>query len=80
MTTCKTCKHWFTDDPEQVIISGRGICLLANSVQSDDGRRTMSSEDSQAHALTTVAASFGYHMAINQLETTAEFGCNQFES
>ena len=75
---CKDCKHWFTDDPSQIQIAGRGICLRANCVQRDD-HRTMANESSQAHALTTIASAFGYKMAINQLETTAEFGCNQFE-
>ena len=75
--TCQTCKHWFTDQT-QIQIAGRGICLRANCVQRND-HRTLGDEGSQAHALTTVASAFGYEMAINQLETTAEFGCNQYE-
>jgi hypothetical protein len=77
MITCQYCKHWFTD-PDQVIMPGRGICLKANYVQTE-GHRTPRDEDSKAHAVTTVVSAFGYEMAINQLETTADFGCNQFK-
>lgn len=77
--TCQNCKHWYTDDPSQIQIIGRGICLKANCVQQDD-HRMLANEKSQAHALTTVASAFGYEMAINQLETALDFGCNQFET
>jgi hypothetical protein len=75
MITCQHCQHWFTD-PDQVIMPGRGICLKANYAQGE-GFAFPRDEDSKAHAVTTVVSAFGYEMAINQLETTADFGCNQ---
>ncbi len=77
---CENCQHWFTEDPTQIEMPGRGICLKVSSVQSEDRRRTLSDENSQAHALTTVASTFGYKLAITQLETAPGFGCNQFEA
>jgi len=81
MTTCQQCKHWFTDDPKQIAIAGRGICLKTTSVKSDGHDRIAhQDDDSNAFALATVISTFGYNMVISQLETTAEFGCNQFEA
>lgn len=79
MTTCKTCQHWLNDDPSQIQITGRGICLKTGSVEGQ-GQTTYTHEDSRAYAVATVAGAFGYEMVISQLETTAAFGCNQFEA
>lgn len=75
---CKNCKAWYTDDPSQIQIAGRGICLKAGSVEGQ-GQISHTHEDSKAHALASVASAFSYRMVISQLETTTDFGCNQFE-
>jgi len=79
---CKNCKHWFVEDPKQIIIAGRGICLKTTSVKSDDNNDRMAhhDDDSNAFAISTVISTFGYRMVISQLETTEDFGCNQYEA
>ena len=73
MTTCKTCKHWYTKDTK---IKDRGICLLTTSSADED--KLTANDDSLAIATALVISSFGYKFVTAQLETSSEFGCNQW--
>jgi hypothetical protein len=79
ITICKNCKHWFTDDPPQMRLLNRGICVQTSTVEMQGEPMTHAYDGSQAHATATVGSPFGYQVVIVQLETTEDFGCNQFE-
>jgi hypothetical protein len=76
--TCSTCKHWYSDADQMVIKSGRGICLMTTSTSTPVELVTPRDEASQAIATVMVVSTFGYRLALGQLETTENFGCNQW--
>ena len=77
MTTCQHCQHWLAD-PTQVKLVGHGICVRASTVER--GGTRADDQESLALALAEVTPASGYEMVISQLETTANFGCNQFKA
>lgn len=84
MDTCNTCEHWYPDDQTQLHKNhrdaGRGICLKTTMVESQAGVTYRDDAPGAAVAAVRVAAAFLPQMVWGQLETTGDFGCNQYEA
>lgn len=84
METCKTCTHWYTGNQSQLHRahreSGRGICLKSTMVEGQTGITYGNDEPGPAIAVGISIGSFPPQMVLGQLETTPDFGCNQYEA